>query len=111
MTIERLVIGVYRNGFHLQSKVSDASPETSDAISIVDEFQSQYPDTGIVVLGNMNDFEFSPTLWQLADKNGLINLTKGVHLYFPRRFTSTRPHLHGDKSGGECGGGGYPREC
>lgn len=48
--------------------------------SHLDQLGNEYPDAGIIVLGDMNDFEFSPSIENLTRGQGLINLVDTVPL-------------------------------
>ena len=40
----------------------------------VDQLRNDYPDAGVVVLGDLNDYEFSPAIQVLTENDGLTNL-------------------------------------
>ncbi len=51
----------------------------------VDQLQKKHPEANIVVLGDMNDYEFSPTVQILTEKEGLTNLID--HIPLEQRYT------------------------
>ncbi|MCB1124147.1 MAG: endonuclease/exonuclease/phosphatase family protein, partial [Verrucomicrobiae bacterium] len=64
----------------------------------VEELRQKHPDAGIVVLGDMNDFEFSPALENLTQNGGLINLVESVPLnqrytYIFQGFSQVLDHI------------------
>ena len=80
---------------HLKSKGGDSSPYGSLLPAVrfterqrigqtrvirdhVEDLQKKYPKADIIVLGDMNDFEFSPAMENLTRGNGLINLIDKV---------------------------------
>lgn len=46
----------------------------------VDQLQTNHPDAHIVVLGDMNDYEFSPSIKILTQNEGLVNLINTLPL-------------------------------
>ena len=80
---------------HLRSKGGDSSaygsllpavrfsesqriPQTTAIRVHVDQLRQKHPEAGIIVLGDMNDYEFSPAIEVLTRDNGLVNLIESV---------------------------------
>ncbi|MCZ6672493.1 MAG: endonuclease/exonuclease/phosphatase family protein [Verrucomicrobia bacterium] len=64
----------------------------------VDELRQKYPNAGVIVLGDMNDFEFSPAIQNLTGNQGLINLVNTVPLanrytYIHQGFSQVLDHI------------------
>jgi uncharacterized protein len=82
---------------HLRSKGGDSSPygslspavrfsesqripQTTAIRSHVDLLRKKHPEAGIIVLGDMNDYEFSPAIDVLTRGKGLVNLVDSIPL-------------------------------
>ena len=100
---------------HLRSKGGDSSaygsllpavrfsesqriPQTTTIRSHFDQLRKEHPEAGIVVLGDMNDYEFSPAIEVLTRDEGLINLVESVPLserytYIFQGFSQVLDHL------------------
>jgi len=87
---------------HLRSKGGDSSPYGSLSPAVrfsesqripqttairrhVDQLRQKHPEAGVIVLGDMNDYEFSPAIEVLTRDNGLVNLVESVPA--PERYT------------------------
>lgn len=101
---------------HLRSKGGDSSPygalmpvvrfsenqripQARALRKHVDNLQQKHPEAGIILLGDMNDYEFSPAIKLLTDGNqGLINLMDTVPLenrytYIYQGFSQVLDHI------------------
>ncbi len=74
-------------------------PQTLALRKHVNELHKKYPEAGIVVLGDMNDFEFSPAIQKLTEgRQGLINLIETIppterYTYIYQGFSQVLDHI------------------
>jgi len=100
---------------HLRSKGGDSPPygtllppirfsevqriaQTRAIRAHVEKLEEDFPNAGVILLGDMNDFEFSPAIGNLTQNQGLINLVDAVpvedrYTYVFQGFSQVLDHI------------------